>query len=142
MNAVLMDTNALVWLMNGDRLEPAAASAIAAAQTVEALLISPISAWETALALRKRQGRPDLGGRDAAQWFRAVLKLPGAKLAVPNQRVSIEAASVPAILGQGDPGDCFLIATARVKKAPIVTRDARMHSLAVERPDYLRTIAC
>jgi PIN domain nuclease of toxin-antitoxin system len=142
MSAVLMDTNALIWFMNSDYLEPAALSSIAVAQNANALLVSPFSAWEAALALRKKRGRPDLGGRDAATWFRAVLKVPGTQLARPSQRIAIEAADVPAIFGHGDPGDCFLIATAHIRRVPIVTRDSRMHELAAKRPDYLQTIRC
>lgn len=59
-----------------------------------------------------------------------------------TQVVAFEAAEVPLIYGRKDPGDCFLIATARVRGLPIVTRDGAMHDLARERPDYLSVIAC
>jgi PIN domain nuclease of toxin-antitoxin system len=92
MSAVLLDTNAVIWFMARNRLEPAALEAIAAAQSAGNVFISPISIWEAALALRKRHDQPDLGGRDAAQWFRAVLKVPGFKLANLTRRVALEAA--------------------------------------------------
>jgi PIN domain nuclease of toxin-antitoxin system len=131
-----------MWFMNGDPLDAAALVAIVDAQNSDGIFVSPISAWEAALAVRKRRDRPDLGGRDAAQWFRAVLKVPGTKLVLPRSRIAIEASKVPSIYGHGDPGDCFVIATARVKKLPIVTRDQRMHRLAARQPDYLQTIHC
>jgi PIN domain nuclease of toxin-antitoxin system len=106
------------------------------------VLISPISVWEAALALRKPNGQPNLGGRDAAQWFRAALKIPGFKLANLTRRIALEAAKVPAIFGRGDPGDCFLIATAHVKRIPIVTRDQQMFWLAKTKPHYLTVIRC
>jgi PIN domain nuclease of toxin-antitoxin system len=142
MSAVLLDTNALIWFMANGRMKPAALEAIAAAQTAGGVFISPISAWEAGLALMKRHGRPDLGGLDIALWFRNALKLPGARLVVPSQRIAIEAAKMPGVLGRGDPGDCFLIATARIKKVPIVTRDRHMQRLAARRPEYLDVIAC
>jgi PIN domain nuclease of toxin-antitoxin system len=142
MSAVLLDANAIIWFMARDRLEPPALAAIGAAQSDGNVFISPISIWEAALALRKRHGQPDLGGRDAAQWFRAVLKVPGFKLANLTRRVALEAAQVPTILGRGDPGDCFLIATARIKRVPIVTRDHQMLKLAKAEPDYLDAIRC
>jgi PIN domain nuclease of toxin-antitoxin system len=142
MSTVLLDTNAIIWFMASDRLEGPALAAIAAAQLASNVLISPISAWEAALALRKPNGRPNLGGRDAVQWFRAALKLPGFKLANLTRRIALEAAKVPAIFGRGDPGDCFLIATAHVKRIPIVTRDHQMVRLAKTRPHYLAVIAC
>ena len=142
MNAVLLDTNAVIWFMARAPMSPAALEGIAAAQHAGGVLVSPMSAWEAALALRKRHSRPDLGGRDAAQWFQAVLKVPGFKIANPTRRIALEAACVPTVFGRGDPGDCFLIATARVKKVPIVTRDRRMRRLATARPDYLQIILC
>jgi PIN domain nuclease of toxin-antitoxin system len=142
MSSVLMDTNALIWFMNGDPLDAAALVAIVEAKNSHDIFVSPISAWEAALAVRKRRGQPDLGGLDAAQWFRAVLRVAGTKLAPPGNRIAIEAANVPSIYGHGDPGDCFIIATARVKKLPVVTRDRRMQRLAARRPDYLQTIGC
>jgi PIN domain nuclease of toxin-antitoxin system len=83
-----------------------------------------------------------LAARQADAWFDDVLKLPGARILFVSKRIALEAAKVPAILGSGDPGDCFLIATARVKKIPIVTRDATMHALAAANPGYIRTIRC
>lgn len=44
--------------------------------------------------------------------------------------------------GHKDPGDCFLIATARVRRMPIVTRDGIMQTIAAERAGYLDVIAC
>ncbi len=142
MSTLLLDTNAVIWFTAREWLEQPALAAIAAAQSASNVLISPISAWEAALALRKPNGRPNLGGHDAAQWFRAALKLPGFKLTNLTRRIAIEAATVPAIFGRGDPGDCFLIATAHVKKIPIVTRDHQMPKLARTCPGYLTVIRC
>jgi PIN domain nuclease of toxin-antitoxin system len=86
MSTVLLDTNAIIWFMASDPLEGPALAAIAAAQMASNVLISPISVWEAALAPRKPNGRPNLGGRDAAQWFRAALKLPGFRLANLTRR--------------------------------------------------------
>jgi PIN domain nuclease of toxin-antitoxin system len=77
-----------------------------------------------------------------AEWFKEVLAIPGAKLAPITRRVSIEAASIPPIYGRGDPGDCFLIATARARKVPIVTRDGAMIALASNDPAYLQVVEC
>ena len=136
-----MDTNALIWFLNGDRMTQASLQAVGSAQAVGRLYVSPISAWEAAVALTKRGERPHLRG-DARSWFRAVLDIPGARLVPVNKRIALEAASVPAVYGRGDPGDCFLIATARLKKVPIVTRDAWMAALASRNPVYLAVIEC
>ena len=139
-----MDTNALIWFMNGDWMEPASLQAIAEAQAVNGIYVSPVSAWEAAVALQKSNpvGRPHLGGRAADEWFRAVLKVEGTRLVKVGHRITLEAARVPAVYGRGDPGDCFLIATARFKKVPIVTRDGPMNTLAGNNPSYLQAIRC
>ena len=48
----------------------------------------------------------------------------------------------PLVSGNGDPGDCFIIATARVSKFAVVTRDGNMQRLSAKDPNYLKTIAC
>lgn len=67
-----MDTNALIWFANGDAIARPALDVIAAAQKSAQVYVSPISAWEAALASKKHSGRPDLGGRSASDWFKAM----------------------------------------------------------------------
>jgi PIN domain nuclease of toxin-antitoxin system len=66
MPGVLLDTNAMVWYLNGAPIAPAAVFAIAQAQLARELYVSPMTGWEAALALRKRNParRPDLLGQD------------------------------------------------------------------------------
>jgi PIN domain nuclease of toxin-antitoxin system len=101
MSGLLLDTNAAIWFMARDKMAPAALEAIAEAQSAGAIFVSPISAWEAALALRKTHGKPNLGGREAAQWFRELLKVPGLKMANLTRRVALEAAHVPILFGSG-----------------------------------------
>lgn len=56
--------------------------------------------------------------------------------------IAVEAAAVPATYGHGDPGDCFLIATARIRKLSLVTHDTRILDLAASNPGYLSVINC
>ncbi len=123
--------------MAADALE-----AIAEAQLDGKLFLSPITGWEAALALTKRGGQPDLGNRDGATWFRAARRLPGAALVRIGPAIAFEAARVPVPYGRGDPGDCFIIATARMKRAPIVTRDRAMIDLAARDPAYVTVVVC
>lgn len=142
---MLLDTHALLWLVNAESaLTAQALSAIATSQLDKTLYVSPITGWELAVAAQKApgHGRPDLGGQSPREWLREALGLAGAKLVPINQRISFEAAEVPAHYGRRDPGDCFLIATARVRRIPIITRDAAMHDLSLDRPDYLSVIVC
>ena len=138
---MLLDTHALLWLVRGEFRTEAAIAAVDAAQNEGRLYVSPVSAWELGLAELKRRDRPELG-MPTTKWFRRALKLSGARLATISVAVSAEASAVPAIYGTGDPGDCFIIATARVRRLPVVTRDGRMLALAASRANYLRVVEC
>ena len=50
--------------------------------------------------------------------------------------------NIPGVYGSGDPGDCFLIATARVRRLSLVTRDTKIIALAKRERDYLDVIVC
>jgi len=143
-SAALLDTNALIWLLAGEAMSIESLIAIADARQQGRLYVSPISAWEAALAVRKANParRPDLSGRDAAGWFRAGRTALGARLIPIGQGIALEAARVPALLGHKDPGDCFLLATAHVRRLPLVTRDGAIDRLATHNPDYVEVVAC
>lgn len=106
--------------------------------------MSPITAWELSVATKKRRvaGRPHLGQDPPDRWFREAVRATSARIIPIRQRISCEAARVVQDTGHKDPGDCFLIATARIRRMPIVTRDEIIWMIAVERPGYLEVIAC
>ena len=108
---------------------------------MNALYVSAITAWELGVADRKRANRPELGMAPNV-WFREALRITGAKLATITLAVAAEAAVVPETYGRNDPGDCFLIATARLRHLILVTRDKPMLQLAATRPSYLRALEC
>ena len=110
-------------------------------QDMNALYVSAITAWELGVADRKRVNRPELGMAPNV-WFREALRITGAKLATITLAVAAEAAVVPETYGRSDPGDCFLIATARLRHLILVTRDRPMLQLAATRPSYLRALEC
>jgi PIN domain nuclease of toxin-antitoxin system len=138
---VLLDTHALLWLVRGEFRTAAAIAAVRTAQEEGCLYVSAISAWELGVAELKRRDRPDLG-MPAAAWFRQAVAATGARLAAISISVAAEASTVPTVYGSGDPGDCFIIATARVRRMSVVTRDGRMLALAMSAPDYLEAVEC
>lgn len=138
---LLLDTHALLWLVRDDPMTQEALDAVEAAQDIGALHVSAITAWELGIADLKRTNRPELGMAPGA-WFRQALRLAGAKLATITPAIAAEAASVPAIYGRGDPGDCFLIATARLRRLSLVTRDTPILQLATAQPSYLQAMEC
>lgn len=118
--------------------------AIAAAQEENNLFVSPITAWEAALAVQKPnpERRPNLQGDDAATWFRRARRSTGARLTSIGAGVALEAARVPSVYGSADSRDCYIIATARVNRLTVVTRNGPMAILAELQPDYLQIIQC
>ncbi|HET9639280.1 MAG TPA: type II toxin-antitoxin system VapC family toxin [Allosphingosinicella sp.] len=145
MSGILLDSHALYWLVSGEvELLDGALDAIGENQEAGTLFVSPITAWEISTAARKRRlaGRPHLGGDSPERWFREAVRATSARIVPIRQRISLAAARVVTETGHKDPGDCFLIASARVRGMPIVTRDQIMQSLAAERPGYLDVIVC
>ena len=79
----LLDTFALYELLTSpEQLLADALAAIAENQASGTLYVSPITAWELALAAKKppHKDPPDLGRLTAAQWFRRAVTNSGAKV--------------------------------------------------------------
>ena len=143
-NGLLLDTHTLLWLDADYPIRPESRFEIGQARESETLYFSHMSMWEIGVALHKKTfgKRPDLRGLTVDNWFAEVtVDLRVRPLGI-SVAVALEAAEVPAIYGFGDPGDCFLIATAHVENLALVTRDARIIDLAGRRPDYLTAIPC
>lgn len=140
---MLLDTHALYWLVTAaEEMSETSLLAIAKNQGSGTLYVSPITAWELILAARKppHKDPPNLGPGTKAKWFAQAIAATGAKIIPIRQQIACEAAAIIETIGHKDPGDCFLIATARVKKLPIVTRDQFMIELASR--GYLPVITC
>ena len=144
MAGMLLDTHALIWPLASEPMDSRALLAIAEAQANNSLFVSPVSAWEVAVAAVKPNParRPALGGLSPEVWFRRGVRLAGARTALVSLAVGIEAAKVTGILGTGDPGDCFLVATARVRGLALVTRDSRIVEASRRNPGFLPIVRC
>ena len=142
---ILLDTHALFWLVSEEEaLAEQALVAIGENQAAGTLFVSPITSWELAIATQKNRvaTRPHLGEEPPDRWFRKAVLATEAKVISINQRISCEAAQVVIATGHRDPGDCFLMATARVRKLALVTRDAIIRQIAAGDPGYVDTILC
>jgi PIN domain nuclease of toxin-antitoxin system len=136
-SGILLDSHALYWLVSHSaKLLDEALVAIVDNQRAGTLFVSPITAWELSIASRKNRlaGRPYLGEGSPERWFAGAVRATSARVIPVRQRISCGAAEVVIETGHKDPGDCFLIATARVRRIPIVTRDRVMQAIAAERP--------
>lgn len=135
---VLLDTNAVIWLVNERPMTPGSVDLIRRAAAVGRLLVSPVSAWEVGmLAASHRSG---LRFRPTPQdWFARVLEMPGIRLTPLAPDAAIDSAFLPGDFHR-DPADRLLIATARRLAATIVTRDRQI--LAYAARGHVDAIAC
>jgi PIN domain nuclease of toxin-antitoxin system len=141
LKGALLDTHAFYWLAREPHilLKPALVS-IANSQQARTLYLSPISAWELLLAAQKIKNAPTFGDQKFETWFKSSRKLTTARAVPITQRIAIEAATVVTDTGHKDPGDCYIIATARVRNITIITRDAAILKIAAS--GYVEAIAC
>lgn len=145
MPGTLLDTHALYWLASGEtELTEEALVAIGESQELGNLFVSPITAWELSIASRKSRaaGRPHLGDAPPARWFRDAVLATTVRVIPIKQRIALQAASIVTETGHKDPGDCFLIATARARRLSLVTRDTIILDIAAAKPGYLSVIEC
>jgi PIN domain nuclease of toxin-antitoxin system len=133
---LLLDTHALLWLVNGERLAEPAREAIRAAASASALFVSPMSSWEIATLIRKR--RLALS-QDVEDWFEGVLKIQGTVLAELDWKILIRSVTLP---GEppNDPADRILISTARRLLLCLITRDREI--LEYARAGNVDALAC
>ncbi len=140
----LLDSHVLLWLDQDLLIHSPAAFRIAKASASRKLYVSDISIWELGVALHKKslERRPDLRGLSIEEWFGQTTKRLDARIIRISQSIAVEAANVPGIYGSGDPGDCFLIATARLRRLSLVTRDTKIIALAKRERGYLDVTVC
>lgn len=142
MPGALLDTHTLYWLItSAGELTQDALVAIADNQSTDTLFVSSITAWELAIASSKpaHKDPTHLGTLTPGQWFSAAVAASEAKVVPIRQRIACEAAMVPDATGHKDTGDCFIVATARVRKIPVITRDNTLRGFD---PGYLGVIVC
>jgi len=120
----LLDTHVWFWLVRGREGRLAARTAAKLEQSAlgAPLGVSVISIWEIALLASK--GRIGLG-MPVHEWVVSALDRPGFILVDLKLATAIESCNLPAGF-HADPADRFLVATARLKNAVIVTRDERI----------------
>lgn len=120
---VLIDTHALLWW----RAESEQLSSTARSRLENALivLVSPMTLWEIAMLAGK--GRIVLD-RSATQWSRDVLTEGDVELTLIDERIAVLAAEVAPF--HGDPVDRILVATARLRRVPLVTKDRLISAYA------------
>lgn len=127
MATVVLDTHALLWWTQHPALlsEPATAAIDGATR----LAVSAISFWEVALLVRKQ--RVDLG-MPVVSWAEDVCAIQRVEAVPLTARAALLADSLSM---HPDPADRFIVATAQLQAAPLVTKDVLLRDL-----DFIETV--
>jgi PIN domain nuclease of toxin-antitoxin system len=134
---LLLDTCAVLWLVNDERLAAEAANAIQRAQTeAEFIYISPITAWEIGLLVSKGRMTTLMPPQ---RWFQKFMQTPGLRLADMPPEILIGSSFLPGTPPR-DPADCILAAIAREYGYQLVTRDRPLLNYAEQ--GHIRALLC
>jgi PIN domain nuclease of toxin-antitoxin system len=137
MRHILLDTCAVIWLSQGEKIADGAVALLTEATKAGApSYISTITAWEVGL-LTSRQ-RLYLG-TTTERWFAALFDAPNVQLADLSPARLIAASFLPGKPPR-DPADRIIVATARDLGATLVTRDRAL--LDYGEQGHVSTMAC
>jgi PIN domain nuclease of toxin-antitoxin system len=132
---LLLDTHALVWMVNKSaRLGGATSKALDQASFEDRLAVSAITPWEVALLVSKQ--RLTLNS-DVMDWINEALRKPGLRLVELEPEIAVASTRLPFEM-HSDPADRILVATARQLGATLVTADKALLGLAKKR--YFKAI--
>ena len=133
---LLLDTHAFLWLMEGTaQLSKKAQDHIQqVTQEHGKIYVSAISIWEIGMLEQKQRitlREPCL------KWVQESLQAPFVELAVLYPEIAVESCELPGEF-HGDPADRMIVATARILRMPLVTRDDRI--LQYAKDGYVETV--
>lgn len=118
---LLLDTHALIWLVEGSKALGRRAARLADdALTNEQLVVAAISFWEVAMLARDERIVLDL---PPSEWRLRVVGLGVQELPLTGD-VAIAAAVLPDF--HADPADRFIVASAQAMDAGLITADDRV----------------
>ena len=134
-NSLVLDTHALIWIINGNEsLNKKAVKLITDITSDGNLIVPAISFWEISMLEQKQKIK---FSTPINSWIEDLLDLPYIKIAHLTPEVSMESCNLPGEF-HGDPADRMIVATARLLDAPLVTRDKKIIKYA--KTSYLNII--
>lgn len=119
---LLMDTHIWYWFAIGDKLlAPKSVAMINDAALNDSLYVSAMSVWELAMLESKNRISFQL---PTLQWIEEALNNLPLQLIPLTPAISVESCSLTHF--HGDPADRIIVATARVEKLILLTRDQKI----------------
>jgi PIN domain nuclease of toxin-antitoxin system len=137
MQPLLLDTCAVVWITENEKLAPAALDVLSSTHEAGVpTYVSPITAWEIGM----------LASRDRLKllitpqrWFGRLLQTPTVRLADMSPDLLIASSFLPGKPPR-DPADRIIAATARDYGCTLMTRDRAL--LDYGEQGHIRVLAC
>ena len=124
---ILIDTHSTIWMTEGDpSIGRTARETIEREARAREALVSAVTFWEVGMLVSK--GRLALS-MPLPEWAEFVVSRARFAVEAVDAKIALEAGMLPEGI-HGDPGDRFLIATARLRRAPIVTADRKILAYA------------
>jgi PIN domain nuclease of toxin-antitoxin system len=121
--ALILDTHVWLWAVNGDpNIQPSIRRRIALALVKSRVLVPVISVWEVGMLWKKNRIQLK---EPLREWVRSGLQRSGFSLAPLTEEIAVESSLLPGSF-HNDPADAMIVATARVERALLFTRDSRM----------------
>lgn len=135
---ILLDTHVWVWVLEGlaDRIGPGTRQLVSRAARGGRLKVSPVSAWEIGMLVRK--GRVAFG-ESCERWVQRAIGAPGLSVSELTPSIAVESSFLPGEF-HGDPADRILIASARASGAWLLTADESI--LAYAQAGHVRASDC
>lgn len=132
---ILLDTHIWVWLINGSAaLSDQTVAILDQAATKGRLFVPEIAVWELATLVAKQRLTLNVPIKN---WVQEAMQKPGIEMVPLSWEISIESTMLPGVL-YPDPVDCIIVATARVKKYSLATRDEQIRKYSEQ--GYLAVI--
>jgi PIN domain nuclease of toxin-antitoxin system len=126
-SGLLLDTHIWVRYINGTPgLKVEGIATIESARKIGEAFVSVISVWEVALLVRKKRLNLPMS---VERWVEQALRLPGVRLLPLTPEIAIESVQLPDSLNR-DPSDRILVATARIERLRLMSRDKDIRRFA------------
>jgi PIN domain nuclease of toxin-antitoxin system len=119
---LLLDTCALLWLVNRDPMLPEALRSMKRAAAAGGIYLSPVSAWEIGLLVKRGRLQLEIA---VETYVQKAFSLPGVRIAQLTPEIAVKSSHLPGEL-HDDPADRMLVSTALVMGLKLVTRDKRL----------------
>ena len=121
--SIVLDTHIWLWTVTGDRtIKTAIKQKISQSLKTGRVLVPAICLWEVGMLWKKERIQLRQPLRD---WIEDAFDKSGFSLAPMNEAIALEASLLPGKF-HNDPADCIIVATARLEKSLLLTRDSRI----------------